>query len=216
MSNADANKNLATFGLLCLILALLSLVAVFVRIIGSFVLFLLVFVIYFIMVLQIGIYVLIIIAAVMVGKVGSGLNNDNLLTFRTYIIIGSVLKLAGSVLLTFIGPIGINAIVARATSPGSGTPEAIAVYVTWGIILLSFLIMIIVGGVLNIIAWGRLKRFFDANMAMFSEEIGKSAKTGAFICQIGEIFFLTFFLVIIGFISNVIGYFMLSKLKNVK
>ncbi len=203
---SEANKNFATFGLICLILAILSLVAVVVSILAMFVSA----VVYVSWGVQIVILVLIIIGALMVGKAGSALNNDNLLTFRTYIIIGTVMIFVGSILI----PIGINTIVARATSEGAGTPEAIQVYVTWGIIILVGLIMIIVGGVLNIIAWGRLKRFFDANMSMFSGDIGKSAKTGAFLCQLGAIFFLTFILAIVGFILSVIGYFMLSKLRN--
>ncbi len=214
MSNTDANKFLAKFGLLCPILAILYLVLVIINIIGSLSLYLLRLVLNISFVLQIGILALIIVGARIVGKAGSSLNNVNLLTFRTYIIIGSVLITFSVLWLSILYPIGINIIVDRATSGGAGTPEAIAVYITWGIIILIGLIMLIFGGVFNIIAWGRLKTFFDANMAMFSGDIGESAKKGAFICQLGAIFFLTFFLSSVGGLLNVIGYFMLLKLKD--
>ena len=74
--------------------------------------------------------------------------------------------------------------------------------------------MIIVGAVFEIIAWGQLKRFFDSNLAMFPEDIGKSAKTGSFLCQLGAIFNITFILAPVGAILKVVGYFMLFKLKK--
>lgn len=214
MSNTDANKILAKFGLLCPILAILYLVVVVISIIGALSLYLLRLVFNISMVLQIGTLVFTIVGAWMVGKAGSTLNNENLLTFRTYIIIGSVLISFSSIWLNILYPIGTNIIVDRATSEGAGTPDAIAVYITWEIIILIGLIMMIVGGIFNIIAWGRLKSFFDANIAMFSRNIGESAKKGAFVCQLGAIFILTFFLSFVGTLLNVIGYFMLLKLKD--
>lgn len=214
MSNADANKILAKFGLLCPILAILYLVFVVISIIGALSLYLLRLALKIGFVLEIGILALIIVGARIVGKAGSTLNNENLLTFRTYIIIGSVLITFGAHWLGILYPIGINIIEDRATSGGAGTPEAIAVYITWGIIILIGLIMVIVGGIFNIIAWGRLRSFFDANSAMFTENIGESAKKGAFVCQLGAIFFLTFFLSFVGGLLYVIGYFMLLKLKE--
>ncbi|TFG01416.1 MAG: hypothetical protein EU540_03735 [Promethearchaeota archaeon] len=214
MSNTDANKILAKFGLLCPILAILYLVFVVISIIGTLSLYLLRLVLNISFVLQIGILALIIVGARIVGKAGSTLNNENLLTFRTYIVIGSVLITLSVHWLGILYPIGFNIIEDRATSGGAGTPGAIAVYITWGIIILIGLIMLIGGGVFNIIAWGRLKNFFDAKMVKFSGNIGESAKKGAFVCQLGAIFFLTFYLSIVGLLLNVIGYLLLLKLKD--
>ncbi|TFG22269.1 MAG: hypothetical protein EU529_10915 [Promethearchaeota archaeon] len=214
MSNTDENKILAKFGLLCPILAILYFVFVVISIIGALSLHLLRLVLDISFVLQMGILAFIIVGARIVGKAGSTLNNKNLLNFRTYIIIGSVLITFGGHWLGILYPIGINIIEDRATSGGAGTPEAIAVYITWGIIILIGLIIMIIGSVFNIIAWGRLKNFFDANMVKFSGNIGESAKKGAFVCQLGAIFSLTFFLSLVGNLLNVIGYLMLLKLKD--
>ncbi len=209
MSNEAANKNLATFGLLSLILAIFSIIAVVTGILTWFLSFLT----YINWGVQGTIMVLIIIGGVFVGKAGDNLNDDLAREFRTKIIIAVILVFVGMILIG----VGIAAIIVTATGQtplDPGSPEAIGIYVTNGIMILAGLVMIIVGAVFEIIAWGKLKRFFDSKLAMFPEDIGKSAKTGAFLCQLGAIFNITFILAPVGAILKVVGYFMLFKLKK--
>ena len=59
-----------------------------------------------------------------------------------------------------------------------------------------------------------MKGFFRDNKSMFPEDIGKKGETGGLLLMIGAIFYLTIILMIVGFILDVIGYFMLSSLKD--
>ena len=205
------NKNFAQFGMYCLILAILSLVAFIFGIGGMFVTVLQ----YVNWVVQLVIIVVIILAIIAIGKAGNELKNENVLGFRNFIVIAIILVTIGLILLG----VGIGMILTTATGQTSldpGSPEAIQIYITWGILILVGLIMIIIGAILEIFAWGKLKRFFINNMSMFPDNIGSSAKTGATLCQIGAILNLTIILAFIGWILKVIGYFMLSKLKELK
>ena len=209
MSNEAANKNLATFGLLSLILAIFSIIAFVTGIVSwifSFVTYINWGVLGIIM-------VLLIIGGVFVGKAGDNLNDDNARIFRTKIIVAVILVFVAMILIG----VSIATIIVTATGQtplDPGSPEAIGIYVTYGIMILAGIAMIIVGAVFEIIAWGKLKRFFDSKLAMFPEDIGKSAKTGAFLCQLGAIFNITFILAPVGAILKVVGYFMLFKLKK--
>jgi len=150
---------------------------------------------------------------VFVGKAGDNLNDDNARIFRTKIIVAVILVFVAMILIG----VSITTIIVTATGQtplDPGSPEAIGIYVTYGIMILAGIAMIIVGAVFEIIAWGQLKRFFDSKLAMFPEDIGKSAKTGSFLCQLGAIFNITFILAPVGAILKVVGYFMLFKLKK--
>ena len=211
MSNKDVNKNLSTVGLLCLILAILSIVAFVTGIASWFISF----VTYINMAVLAVIMVLMIIGGVFVGKAGDTLNDDNARGFRTKIIIAVILVFVGFILIG-VGFATIWATATGQTGLNPGSPEAIQIYVTYGILILVGIVLIIVGAVFEILAWGKLKRFFDSKLAMFPEDIGKSAKTGSFLCQLGAIFNITFILAPIGAILKVVGYFMLSKLKDLE
>lgn len=203
MSEINVKKEFAQYGKYCFILAILCIFAVMFELL-RFVISVLQYVSW---VLQLFIIIVMILSILNVGKAGKTLKNDNLLGCRNFIIIGGIL----------IG-IGLAAILSAATVQSSdpGSSEAVQIYTTYGILILFGLILIIIGVIIEILAWVKLRRFFNNNMSMFPNNIGKNAKSGATLCLVGAILSLTIILVIIGFILYAIGYFKLSSLKRLE
>ena len=83
------------------------------------------------------------------------------------------------------------------------------------ILMIPGIILLIIAGIKRIQGWSDLKGFFRDNKAMFPGDTGKKAETGSQLLMIGAIFYLTIILMIVGFILDVIGYFMLSSLKDI-
>ena len=140
-------------------------------------------------------------------------NNANLSSFRSKIIVALILALIGTIFIT-VGLASIYAIINSGIDLGS--PEAIQGYISFGILILIGIVVLVVGAVFEIIAWGSLRDFFKNNLSKFPEGIGKNAETGCFLMKLGAIFILTFILAVVGFILRVIGYFMMSKLKDLE
>ena len=205
MSDNDVKRNFAQFGGKMLILAILALIGFIIGVISLFV----AAAGYVGYVIQIASLIVLILALVNIGKIAKKLNNRDLSSFRSKIILALILSFIGGILFA----IGLAAILAIAYGPDPGAWEG---YVVFGIMALIGLVLMIVGAILEILAWNDLKHFFRDNKSMFPEPIGKSAESGSKFLMIGSIFTLTIILAFIGFIFRVIGYFKLSALKKLK
>ena len=206
---SEVNKEFSEFGSKMLILAILALIS-FVLGVIAYAIPALQYVNWAFLVVSI---IVLILALGNIKTAGEALNNnENLSSFRSKIIVALILALIGTIFVT-IGYVSIMAIV---NGPDPGSTGAIQGYISFGILILIGLVLLIVGGVFEIIAWDRLKTFFENNLKMFPEGIGNSAKTGSYLMKLGAIFNLTFILAIVGFILRVIGYFMMSKLKDLE
>ncbi|MFX0138146.1 MAG: hypothetical protein ACFFDN_31170 [Candidatus Hodarchaeota archaeon] len=205
---SEVNKEFSEFGKKMLVLAILALIS-FVLGIISFSVPPIQYANWAVIVVSI---VIIILALGNIKPVAEALNNDNLFSFRSKIIVALILGLIGTIIIT----IGWVSIVAIAQGPDPASEAAIRGYYTFGFLILIGLIILIVGGVFEIIAWGRLRDFFSNNLDMFPEGIGNSAKTGSYLMKLGAIFNLTFLLAFVGFILRVVGYLKLSKLRDLE
>jgi len=76
------------------------------------------------------------------------------------------------------------------------------------------IILLLIAAIKRIQGWSAMKGFFKDNKSMFPENIGKKGETGSLLMFIGAIFYITIILMVIGFILDIIGYFMLSSLKD--
>lgn len=205
---SDANKDFADFGNKALILAILYLIAFILALIG----WANRWVSYASLVVLIVILVFLIIAVGSIGKAGNKLNNEDLRSFRTRIIVASILVTLGLILAT----VGYSVIMFTLQTDEPGSTAAIVNYIIFGILLLIGIILLIIGAIFELLAWTDMKGFFRDNLSMFPEDVGKSAQTGALLCMIGAILTLTFILAPFGYLLRAIGYFMLMKLKDLE
>lgn len=207
---SDASKEFSEFGKKSLILAILYLMAFILSIIMiipalaglAYVATWVVFVV---------LIVFLILAAKNIGKAGDKLNNKDLRSFRTRIIVVVILITLGLIMVT-LGFVGYMATI-QEEDPGS--PATAQAYITFGIIIVIGVVILIIGVVFEVLAWTDMKGFLRDNLTMFPEEIGKSAQTGVLLCMIGAILSLTF-LAFIGYLLRAIGYFKLAKLKDLE
>ncbi len=207
---SEVNKEFSEFGSKMLILAILALIS-FVLGVIAYVIPAVQYVNWAVLVVSI---VILIIALGNIKTAGEALdNNEKLSSFRSKIIVALILALIGTIFIT-VGLASIYAIINSGIDLGS--PEAIQGYISFGILILIGIVVLVVGAVFEIIAWGSLRDFFKNNLSMFPEGIGKNAETGCFLMKLGAIFNLTLILALIGFILRVIGYFKLSKLKDLE
>jgi len=205
---SEANKDFSDFGKKALILAILYLISFIIGIIGIFV----EAAAYVNWVIGVVIIVFLILAASSVGKAGAKLNNDDLKSFRTRIIVAVILTTLGIIMAT----LGIAGMIAAYETQEPGTPVFVQSMVTFGLMILIGVVIIIIGAIFELLAWTDLKGFFRDNLSKFPENIGNSAKTGTLLCLIGAIFTLTFILAFLGSLLRAIGYFMLAKLKDLE
>ena len=91
-------------------------------------------------VIQIVAIIVLILALGNIKKAGNALNNENLLDFRSKIILALILALIGLIIIT----IGWVSIVAIVTGPDPGSPGAVQGYITFGILILVGVIILIV------------------------------------------------------------------------
>jgi len=205
---SDANKDFSEFGKKALILAILYLIAFILALIG----WANRWVSYASLVVLIVILVFLIIAVGSIGKAGSKLNNEDLRSFRTRIIVAAILVTLGLILAT----VGYSVIMFTVQTDEPGSSAAIVNYIIFGILLLIGIILLIIGAIFELLAWTDMKGFFRDNLSMFPEDVGKSAQTGSLLCMIGAILTLTFVLAPFGYLLRAIGYFMLMKLKDLE
>ena len=205
---SDANKDFSDFGNKSLILAILYLIAFILALIG----WANRWVSYAGLVVIIVIMVFLIIATDSVGKAGKKLNNEDLRSFRSRILVAAILVTLGLILAT----VGYSVIIFTLQTDDPGSSAAIGNYIIFGILLLIGIILLIVGAIFELLAWTDMKGFFDDNLSKFPEDIGNSAKTGSLLCMIGAILTLTFVLAVFGHLLRAIGYFMLMKLKELE
>lgn len=205
---SEANKDFSDFGKKAQILAILYLI--------SFILGILAIIIeaiaYVNWVVGVVIIVFLILAAGSVGKAGAKLNNDDLKSFRTRIIVAVILITLGIIMAT----LAFAVILATIQGEEPGSTAAVRTYIIFGIMALIGIVIIIIGAVFELLAWTDMKGFFRDNLSQFPENIGNSAKTGTLLCLIGAIFTLTFILAFLGALLRAIGYFMLAKLKDLE
>ena len=139
---------------------------------------------------------------------GDELNNQNLLAFRSKIIIALIILIIGWIFMAigWIG-IGIQLFLIREITP------AIIIPIT---IIVIAVILIIIAAILTIQAWGRLETFFVNNMTMFPGDISEDAKKGAKYLKIAAILEITIIFNFIGPILKIIGYSKLASLSHVR
>ena len=200
MSDKNILRNFEKFGDKMLLIAIMTLVNLVLSIISWFIPMV------GIVTLVIGIivFLLFLIAVGSIREAGIALNNEDLLSFRTKIIIALILVVIGNILWT-IGLIGIGIVIFFA--------QITAAVIPYILITVTGIILLIIGAILTIMAWGRLKDFFEANIKMFPRDVGRDAKKGASYCRIGAILDLTVILMWLGFVFRILGLFKLSNLS---
>ncbi|TFG26350.1 MAG: hypothetical protein EU532_10020 [Promethearchaeota archaeon] len=199
MSNTDVKKDFAEFGKKAQILAILSLIMFIMGIVGF-----IVPVVSYISIVFLVIYVIFLILALgNIKNAANKLNNQDLFTFRSRIIIALILALIGFLFFT----IGIGGIIAIAYGPDAGSPQAVGGYIAFGIMILIAIVVLIIALIMEILGWSSLRRFFKANKSMFPEKIVSNAETACLLLMLGII-------PIIGPLLRIIGYFLLSNLRE--
>ena len=190
---SDTNYQFSRFGTKCLTIAILSIISFILGIIGAFAPAFGVIN----WILQIVILSILISAVGHTREANGVLNNEDLGNFCR--------RIKSAAILTIIGlPFFFIALLLFQTN---AWPAGIPLIIV-GVILL------IIAAIKRIQGWSDLKGFFRDNKSMFPEDPGKKGETGGMLLMIGAIFYLTIFLMFIGFILDVIGYFMLSSLKD--
>jgi hypothetical protein len=198
MSDINVKREFAEFGKKAQILAILSLILFIFGIIGW-----IVPVVSYISIIIILIYIIYLILALgNINNAAKALNNQDLFIFRSRIITALVLTLIGFIFFT----IGITGILAIAYGPH---PEQWQGYVVFGLLILIGIIVLIIALIMEILGWSSLRRFFKSNRSMFPEAIIKNADTACLLLMLGII-------PIIGPLLRIVGYFMLSQLKDLE
>ncbi len=201
MSSANINREFSEFGNKMLIIAILTIVSFvlgFASLISSFIGFVGLF-------LNIGIFILFFIALGNIYEAGTELNNQNLLEFRSKLIISLILGLIGS----FFFVVGIFGLVIVFNAGA-----ILAAIIVFALFIIIGIVLLIIATVFRIIAWSKLKTFFELNASLFPSNIAEDAKSGASLCKIGAILDATIILSFVGDILRIIGYFKLKSLKD--
>lgn len=189
------------FGKKAQILAILSLIMFILGIIGWAVP-----IVSYISIVFLLIFIIVLILALgNIKKAANTLNNQDLFTFRSRIITALILTFIGFLFFT----IGIAGIYAIAYGPNPGSPQAVQGYIVLGLLILIGIIVLIIALIMQILGWSSFRRFFRANKSMFPEKIGNNAETACLLLMLGVI-------PVIGPLLNIIGFFLLSKLKELK
>ena len=189
---SDTNYQFSRFGSKALVIAILSIIGFILGIIGNFAPPILIIN----WILQVVILSILISAVGHIREANNVLNNTEVGNFCRKIKSAAILTIIGLIFL-YIGIIIIWA--------GSWVGF---------IFMIPGIILLIIAGIKRIQGWSDLRGFFRDNKAMFPEDPGKKAETGSNLLMIGAIFYLTIILMFVGFILDVIGYFMLSSLKD--
>jgi len=190
---SDTNYQFSRFGTKTLTLAILSIISFILGLIGIF--FLPILIINWI--IQIVLLSILISAVGLIKEANNVLNNADLGNFSRKIKSAAILTIIG-LLFLYIGQIIVWA----------GSFVGI-------IVMIPGIILLFIAAIKRIQGWSDLKGFFRDNQAMFPGDAGKKGETGSKLLMIGAIFYLTIILMIVGFILDVIGYFMLSSLKDI-
>ena len=140
-----------------------------------------------------------------IKEAGMKLSNEDLLSFRTKIIIALILGIIGW-LLFYIGLIGIGLIFLLT--------EITAAIIPYIIVIIIGIVILVIAAILTIQAWGRLKTFFASNMELFPKDVSTAAKSGAGYCKIGAILDLTVIFAFIGLIFKIFGLYKLGELSS--
>ncbi|MFW9897233.1 MAG: hypothetical protein ACFFD7_15630 [Candidatus Thorarchaeota archaeon] len=201
MSKSEVNKEFSEFGGRMKAIAILTLISIIAGIFsGAFS-----FAGFIEAVLGLVIFILFILVLGDIKSAGVMLNNKNLLSFRSKVIISFILGIIGMILFT-AGLVGLGiTIFFVGIFILSIIPLTISII---GIIILLF------AAILQIQAWSRLESFFANNATLFPQEIAEDARVGAKFCKIGAILDITIILMFIGDILRVIGYFKLAPLED--
>jgi len=192
---SDTNYEFSRFGKKMLTLAILSIISFIFGLIGNFAWpFMIIN-----WIIQIILLSILISAIKHTIEANKALNNEGLARFCS--------KIKSAAILTIVGlPFFYFAIILFQTN---AWPAGIPLIIV-GIILL------LIAAIKRIQGWSAIKGFFTDNKSMFPENIGKKVETGSLLMFIGAIFYITIILMIIGFILDIIGYFMLSSLKDME
>ena len=130
-------------------------------------------------------------------EVNTIFNNRDLEEFRNKIYYGFILSIIGWVLFT----IGV-------------------ILISFYVLVLGFtffiigLIIVFISGILRIVGWYGLEKFFKTNLKKFPSNIGEDALSGAKLLKYGGFCHLLVFTSFIGLILDVIGSFKLASLKD--
>ncbi len=161
--------------------------------------------------------VFMIMALKSIKNISMQMKNENLEEFRKKIIVGMVLRVIATMVLAIgLGSILPSFIYAATYYGGVGyTFESllgalIAVAVTG-------LIIMIAGAVMEMKAWENLNIFFTQNASMFPQMFSQDAMLATNQLRRAALCYALFILIIpiiIGFILYIVGYFKLSKLKD--
>ncbi len=150
-----------------------------------------------------------------IKNINMQLKNQNLGLFSTKIITALVLRVIAMLVLV----IGLNIILVpfiySATGYiGSNFYSLLAALI---VVVLTGLILMIVGAVIEMKAWENLNIFFTQNATMFPQMFSQDAIDATAQLRKAALCYALFFLIItllVGLILSIVGYFKLSKLKD--
>ncbi len=193
MSNIGVNKEFHDFGKYIQVVAILTIVSITTGMAGFIAM------------------IFIFIAMRSLKRANYTLNNSSLHEFRSKYIKGFISRICGMIIL-IIG--GVNLALFFFI------PTSIPIYISLSIpiiLIISGIVFIYVGVAAEMKAWKNLKLFFENNFRMFPVNISEEAIEGCEKLKKGALLSSLWFLivpVIIGFIYQVKGYFMLATLNK--
>ncbi len=169
-------------------------------------------------VIEIAKLAILIIALKSIKKVSTQLNNANFEEFRTKILVAMTIRSIGSIVVSFwtlfiLVPY-LNAPIYDYGPRFLYFQELLVMFI---LILVFAFIFMIVGAFKEMKAWENLNIFFTQNSKLFPEIFSRDAiKATRKLRKAALCYVLAFLIVplIIGFILYIIGYFKLSKLKD--
>ncbi len=142
--------------------------------------------------------------------------DPNLMEFRSKYIISFVVSLLG-IFVIISGALGLVLTLFGISSRFSNFNFSRG----WAFIIVPFVVVILIGililfiaGYLEYKAWGKLMVYFENNLSLFPERLGRDAINGAKNLKLGTVLSMTVILSFVGIIFQIIGYFKLASLKR--
>ena len=205
MSKREIAMHLRKFGYKIIPIGILTTLS-FLFIVFNFIVFGLRFIIGFWLILaiifQVFIYLAFLFVLGNIKKAADALNNSDLFEFHSKIIRVSILRIIGYIIL-FNGIIFL-----RVRGQWQWIQARLALFAYFILLMIGASILLLIAAIFEIMAWNSLISVKFLNIE------GNHARVGAALCMIGAIFDATIVLKIISDIFRIIGYFLLTSLRN--
>ncbi|MFO8017876.1 MAG: zinc ribbon domain-containing protein [Promethearchaeia archaeon] len=151
-------------------------------------------------------------------RIAQELNDKKMKEFRKYYLYSIIVMFVGIVVAIFFGVIMYSFMYSIASSEGYYTTSSLNVFPFLGV-MGGVLVMFIIVGILQYKAFGKLNESFVNNKNLFPQHIGEEVIDGSKKLKTAALCVILAFLVvtlIIAIIYQIIGYFKLAKLRDLK